>query len=101
MFEVRCPSCRAMHGVSRFDLAPYYQNQIRPLAEHCPFTFGTPMNHIKPSSLFLLAESATDLNRDDQDHLKNCADCQQVLAVFKTYIISNSTASDVIDHHVP
>ena len=47
------------------------------------------MRHIEPSRLFAFAEGAAELHAIEQGHIASCADCQQLLEVFKTYLIDS------------
>jgi hypothetical protein len=53
------------------------------------------MRHIEPSRLFAFAEGAAELHAIEQGHIASCADCQQLLEVFKTYLIDNSHCEKV------
>jgi len=46
------------------------------------------MRHIEPSRLFAYAEEQTELHPTEREHLATCADCGQVLEVFKKYFMN-------------
>jgi hypothetical protein len=52
------------------------------------------MRHVKVSQLFLMAEGSIELGQDEQHHLKQCEDCQEVLQVFQTYTVADSSGTD-------
>jgi hypothetical protein len=47
------------------------------------------MKHIETSRLFTFAEGSLELEEKEREHLKRCEDCQQVLSVFKAYVVEN------------
>ena len=49
------------------------------------------MKHIEPSRLFTFAEGSVELEDKEREHLMRCEDCRQVLSVFKTYLIIDSS----------
>jgi hypothetical protein len=51
------------------------------------------MKHIEPSRLFTFAEGSVELEDKEREHLMRCEDCQQVLAVFKKYLVDSSNKS--------
>jgi hypothetical protein len=53
------------------------------------------MKHVEPSRLFSFAEGETELHPTERGHMATCADCRQVLEVFKTYLIDNSQCEKV------
>ncbi len=52
------------------------------------------MAHIEPSKLFGAVEGRLEFDDNEQGHLRNCAECSRVFAVFQTYI-SEATGSRV------
>src|SRR5207249_4095353 len=44
------------------------------------------MAHIEPSKLFGAVEGRVEFDDNEQGHLRNCAECRRVFAVFQTYI---------------
>ena len=52
------------------------------------------MAHIEPSKLFGAVEGRVEFDDNEQGHLRNCAECRSVFAVFQTYI-SEATGARV------
>ena len=52
------------------------------------------MAHIEPSKLFGAVEGRVEFDDNEQGHLRNCAECRRVFAVFQTYI-SEATGARV------
>jgi hypothetical protein len=52
------------------------------------------MAHIEPSKLFGAVEGRVEFSDNEQRHLRNCAECRRVFAVFQTYI-SEATGARV------
>src|SRR6266704_6871414 len=44
------------------------------------------MAHIEPSKLFGAVKGRVEFDANEQGHLRDCAECRRVFAVFQTYI---------------